>query len=169
MKMAIFTIFVSVICTFFLLWQTDNHVSSSAYYKLKDNLDVATHDASLQIDMLSLNQGIIKFDAAKAREALVQSLQKNLKLDNSNHPIEPNIFRAGDQLQYKMMTVDTGCPGKPSGFPCVFDAWAASDGYIDTLEGPSVVAIVTMRHPRPFGISKDTYFVVGSSHEYKGF
>lgn len=67
------------------------------------------------------------------------------------------------------MAVDTGCPGKPSGFPCVFDAWAGSDGYIDTLEGPSVVAIITMRHPRPFGISKDKNFVVGSSHEYKGF
>lgn len=169
MKMAIFTIFMSLICSFLLLWQTDNHVSSTAYYKLKNTLDVATHDASLQIDMNSLNQGIIKFNAARANDALLNSLKANLKLDSSSHPIEPNIFRSTDKLEYKMMTVDTGCPGKPSGFPCVFDAWAASDGYIDTLEGPSVVAIVKMRHPRPFGISRDKYYIVGSSHEYKGF
>lgn len=168
MKWAIFLLFTSALCTMLWIWQMDNHTTETAYIRLKNSLDLATHDAAMQIDKNELaKNGKIVFTAS-AQNVLATTLQKNLKLDTSNYPIAPNMFRSTDQL--KVLVFDNlvnGCPGSPAGFPCTYNN--TTYGYVDTIAGPSIVAIISMRHPRPFAFSTDRNFIVGSSHEYKGY
>lgn len=168
MKWAIFLLFTSAICAMLWIWQMDNHTTATAYNRLKNTLDLATHDAAMQIDKNELaKNGKIIF-TTNSNNVLNSTLQKNLKLDVNNQPIAPNMFRTSDQL--KVLVVDklaTGCPGSPTGFPCTYNN--TTYGYVDTIVGPSIVAIISMRHPRPFAFSTDRSFIVGSSHEYKGY
>lgn len=168
MKWAIFLLFTSAICTMLWIWQMDNHTTATAYIRLKNSLDRATHDAAMQIDKNELaRNGRIVF-TTNSQDVLVSTLQKNLRLDTNSLPIAPNMFRSTDQL--KVLTFEklqTGCPGSPVGFPCTYNN--TTYGYVDTITGPSIVSIISMRHPRPFAFSSDRSFIVGSSHEYKGY
>ena len=168
MKWAIFLLFTSAICTMLWIWQMDNHTTATAYNRLKNTLDLATHDAAMQVDKNELaRNGKIVF-AANAQNVLLSTLQKNLNMDTNNLPIQPNMFRSTDQLKVLVFDkLEMGCPGSPPGFPCTYNN--TTYGYVDTITGPSVVAIISMRHPRPFAISTDRSFIVGSSHEYKGY
>lgn len=53
---------------------------------LKEDLEVAVHDAALQIDPLALAEGQIVFDEEKARETFIETLEINtgLTLDDYN-------------------------------------------------------------------------------------
>lgn len=168
MKWAIFLLFTAAISTMLWIWQMDNHATATAYNRLKNALDLATHDAAMEVDRNELaRRGRIVF-SANAQNTLMSSLQKNLKLDANNRPLAPNLFRSTDQLSVLVFErIESGCPNSPAGFPCTYTN--PTYGYVDTLYGPSVVAIIAMRHPRPFAFSTDRSFIVGSSHEYKGF
>ncbi|MGF7033415.1 hypothetical protein J2T17_004363 [Paenibacillus mucilaginosus] len=167
MKWVIFLLFTSAICAMQWMWQMDNHTSETAYLRLKNTLDLATHDAALQVSQAALDNGEIRFTPA-SRDVLEALLRSNLKLDNNNYPVQPNMFRSSDQLRVLFFdTVETGCPGSPAGFPCTYIN--STYNYVDTIKGPSVVAIISMRHPRPFAFSQDKSFIVGGSHEYKGY
>jgi len=145
----------------------DNHITETAYLRLKNSLDLATHDAALQIDKIELANGNIKF-ASNAEEVLMSTLQKNLHLDSNNFPLQPNMFRSSDALKVLVFEkLETGCSASSVGFPCIYNN--TTYNYVDTITGPSIVAIISMRHPRPFAFSEDHSFIVGSSHEYKGF
>ncbi|WP_040951680.1 hypothetical protein [Gorillibacterium massiliense] len=167
MKWAIFLLFSSAVCLTLWLWQTDNHLSETGYLRLKNALDMATHDASLQLNKEVLeNEGGIAFSDV-AWEAFNESLQRNLRLDASGHPLHPGLFRSSDALEVLLFDkVEKGCPDSPAGFPCTYVNHTY--GYVDMLEGPGIVAIIRMHHPRPFAFSPDTSYIVGSSHEYKG-
>ena len=168
MKWAIFLLFTSAICAMLWMWQVDNHITETAYIRLKNGLDRATHDAALQInyDELARNGRIAFSDEMNV--VLLQSLRHNPKLDERNMPVAPNMFRSSDDLQVlHIEKIETGCPGSAIGFPCIY--MNSEFDYIDSIRGPSVVAIISMRHPRPFAFSADSYFIVGSAHEYVGY
>jgi hypothetical protein len=166
MKWGIFLLFTSVICLTLWLWQVDNHMSETSYLRLKNALDLATHDAAMQVDKEVLaREGRIVFSAA-SDNVLLTTLRQNLHFNENNSPIQPNLFRSSDALQIlEFARLETGCPGSPAGFPCTYTN--PSYGYVDTVNGPSIIAIIRVRHPRAFSFSADKYFVVGSSHEYK--
>jgi hypothetical protein len=168
MKWAVYLLFTSAICTMLWIWQMDNHATATAYNRLKNSLDRATHDAAMQIDRNEMSRNGRIIFTANSQDVLVTTLRNNLKLDANSRPIAPNLFRTTDQVKVLVFTkLETGCPGSPSGFPCTYNN--PTYGYVDTIKGPSVVAIISMRHPRPFAFSADRDFIIGSSHEYKGF
>jgi hypothetical protein len=125
---------------------------------------MATHDAAERIDPVQRELGDITFLRPEALDAFKLSLMRNLHLDAALAPIGPNLFRSTDQLKILVFDYIDSHSAICASFPCTYTNNAY--GYIDTLKGPSIVAIVSMRHPRPYGISVDGSFVVGSSHEY---
>ncbi|GGG18846.1 hypothetical protein [Paenibacillus abyssi] len=168
MKWAILLLFTAAFCTILWIWQMDNHTSKTGYSRLKNSLDLATHDAAMQIDKNELaRNGRIIF-ANNAQGILSATLQKNLRLDLNNYPVAPNMFRSSDQVRVLVFDkLESGCPNSAAGFPCTYNN--TTYGYVDTIRGPSIVAIISMRHPRPFAFSADRSYIVGSSHEYKGY
>lgn len=168
MKWALFLLFTAVISVLLWLWQVDHHTTQTAYLRLKNALDLATHDAALHIDKAELSlYGRIRF-TDQAPVVLATSLQRNLRLNTANFPLSPNMFRSTDQLQLLVMeSLETGCSDAAPGFPCTYRN--ATYDYVDTIKGPSIVSIISLRHPRPFSFSTDASFIVGSSHEYKGY
>lgn len=178
MKMAVFAFFTMVMAAFTWTIQSDGHVTMEGRDRLKYALDIATHDAAQQIDLVQLNNGLIRFNESQVTSVGLQRLQDNLKLDGNMQPLPNNLFRSSDQLQVVYYdTVETGCPNKAPGFPCVYNinltvntaSGPRAINYVDTLSGPGVVAIITMPSPQPYGISKEYTYIVGSSHEYKPF
>lgn len=168
MKWGIFLLFIAAVCLIQSIWQMDHHTTKAATSRLKLSADRATHDAALQVDKVVLaREGKITF-ASNAEAVFYRTLQRNLNFDESNRPKAGNLFDSSDQLELKVFEkLETGCPGSTPGFPCTYVN--TTYGYIDTIRGPSIVAIITMKHPRNFGISADKTYIVGSSHEYVPF
>ena len=158
--------------------QSDDYVTTKGRDRLKYAMDIATHDAAQMIDKVQLGNGLIRFDSVAAENVGLLRLRQNLKLDATLRPLANNLFRSTDQVQVVYFDrVETGCPLKAPGFPCVYNVNLTVNtvngphnfNYIDTIDGPSIVAIITMNSPRPYGISKRYTYIVGSSHEYKPY
>ncbi|OBZ15877.1 hypothetical protein A8L34_27925 [Bacillus sp. FJAT-27264] len=167
MKIAIYAFFVFLVTG--LLWtaQSDNHITMTGKNRLKYSLDLATHDAAQMVNKEQLSDGFIIFDDVEAKRVLEERLKMSLKLNENFNPKEDGLFRSTDQMRLLLFeTVDSGM------FPRVYkadvvDAAGQSFQYIDYLYGPSVVAVISIPTPRPYGISKKYTYFVGSSHEYK--
>lgn len=168
MKYVVFIFLIFVVFVRISIYQSDDHITLDAKNRIKTALDIATHDASLEVDKIQLNQGSIMF-TSNARIQFNEALQSNLKLDENFFPLGDNILRNTDQLEVVVYDeVDVRCPGASfDGFPCLYKNEVYD--FYKVLNGPSVVAIVTMKAPRPYAISQDLEYIVGSSHEFKPF
>jgi hypothetical protein len=164
MKMGIFAIFMTFIFIYISMNQTDNHVTDEAFLRLKNAADFGTHDAAEEIDQLERESGNIVFLQPQALSSFKTALMNNLKVNSGMYPISPNLFRSSDQVKILVFDYIDKNSTICTSFPCTYVN--STYGYIDTLKGPSIVAIISMRHPRPYGISIDGSFIVGSSHEY---
>lgn len=176
--MTVFAFFTFVIAAFIWTMQSDDHVTTIGRDRLKYALDIATHDAAQMVDKVQLGNGLIRFDAVAAQNTALHRLRQNLKLDATLRPLANNLFRSTDQLQVVYFDrVETGCPNKPAGFPCIYNVnltvntatGTQNFNYIDTIAGPSIISVIKMNSPRPYGISKPYTYIVGSSHEYKPY
>lgn len=169
MKWALFLIFTAMICSLLWMWQMDNHTTATAYLRLKQSLDRATHDAALQIKhSLLADEARLEF-SDDAETVLWSSLEQNLRMQLNDgapaHVTSTSLFRIEDPLQLLLFErLEKGCSSALDGFPCTYVN--GTYGYVDTIRGPSIVAIIAMRHPRPFALSQERFFIVGSSHEY---
>lgn len=126
--------------------------------ELKEGLKLATHDAALQLDQAQLEQGKVVFNTAAAEEAFRGSIQRTFKLNGNLRPLPNSIW----QSQFEIVLLDKVEQGP---FPKIYNS-GAPYYYMDVLNGPSIITIVKVKHPRFYGISKDFEYVVGSSHEY---
>lgn len=163
-------LFITAICCILWVWQMDHQTTETSRSRLKLSLDRATHDAAMQLDKNVLaREGRIVF-TSQARTVFDQTLQTNLKFNESYYPKANNLFNSADRLEVLVFDrVETGCPGSPSGsgFPCTYVN--TTHGYIDTLRGPSIVAVIKMKHPQSYGVAANKSYIVGSSHEYIGY
>lgn len=168
MKWSVIALFVSVVFFSLWIWQMEHQTTESARSKLKLSLDRATHDAALQVDRdILAREGRVAFTSS-SRTVFDNTLQTNLRFDANYKPIGNNLFNNNDRLEVLLYErVENGCPGSSGGFPCTYVN--TTYGYVDTLRGPSIVAIIRMKHPRNYGISANKHFIVGSSHEYVGY
>lgn len=152
---------VIMLMPFWLYLSTSNHdeaLQSKLKSELKEGLKIATHDAALQLDREQLEQGKVVFIEAAAEETFRNSLQRTFKLNANLQPLPNSIW----QSQFKIVLLDKVEQGP---FPKIYNS-GAPYYYMDVLNGPSIITIVKVKHPRFYGISKDFEYVVGSSHEY---
>lgn len=70
----LFVVFFAVFC---LITSINQSTYSRSTMYLKEDLDIAVHDASLALDLQSLSEGILKFNEAKAIENFNKSIYLN--------------------------------------------------------------------------------------------
>lgn len=158
MKWVIMLLLMMPIFIIYSAWSQDEHLSTKLKAGLKEGMDLATHDASLQIIEEELEMGKIRFDPMKSEKALLNSLQTSFKLNSLLQPLPGGIWKDPFELVW-FEKIETG------NFPMIYHS-GPPYYYSDTLKGPSIVAIVKVKHPRYYGVSDDITYIVGSSHEY---
>ncbi len=158
MKWIVTLTLMTVIYVHFWLLQMDANTKNVIHAKLKNSLDLAVHDAALHIDRNEKEKGYIVFTVDQARQALQTSLQTNLSLDNNLEPYGNSLLKDRVRLVW-FDAVETGP------FPQTYTQPAYN--YVDTLYGPSIIAIIQVKHPKHFGIAMDIEYTIGASHEYK--
>jgi hypothetical protein len=158
MKWVIMLLLLTPIFLIYSSWNHDEALQTKLKAQLKDGMDLATHDASLQILQEELEKGSITFNPLEAQKVLRQSMQTSFKLDGLLKPLPGGIWLNDFDLVWFEL-VESGV------FPQVYHS-GPPYYYSDTLKGPSVIAIVKVKHPRYYGVSDTFDYVVGSSHEY---
>ncbi|GLO68269.1 MULTISPECIES: M23 family metallopeptidase [Oceanobacillus] len=113
-----------------------SHASQSKF--LKEDLEVAAHDASLQLDVEALSNGYIIFNQEKAREVFEETLERNTGLSEG----EDYSF-----IEWEVFDHDTN----PSGFACENQTNPTYD-----YESPNVNASFTVSCPTIIAIVKHT-------------
>lgn len=158
MKWVLTIIMLMPLWLLFGAWSADEYYQTKLQADLKDGLKVATHDAALQVDLLALEEGQITFLPFEAEEAFLASIQRTYKLSTTLQPLPNSVWQSPFHVVH-FERVEAGEFPRPynSGPPYY---------YADTLNGPSIIAIVQVKHPRFYGVSPDFDYVVGSSHEY---
>lgn len=102
---------------------------------LKEDLEVAVHDAGLQVDKQALSNGYIVFDKEKAKETFKETIELNTGM------VEGEDYSLIEWLFFDHST-------HPSGFACENNGAAPiefSSGVVDasfTISCPTIVAIV---------------------------
>ncbi|OME79614.1 hypothetical protein BK120_21805 [Paenibacillus sp. FSL A5-0031] len=158
MKWVLTVILLTPILILFSAWNQDEYLQTKLKAELKEGMDLATHDASLQIIQEELEKGSIRFDPLEAEKVLRRSMQTTFKLNGLLEPLPNGIWLDPFELVW-FDRIESGT------FPQVYQS-GPPYYYSDIIKGPSIIAIVKVKHPRYFGVSDDFEYVVGSSHEY---
>lgn len=158
MKWVLLMVLLTPVFILFQAWNQDEYLQTKLTAELKDGMDVATHDAAMKTDETELEIGNLVFDRDAAEEALRASIQRTFELDSLLQPVDGSVWKD----PFELVLVDYVESGS---FPQPYNS-GPPYYYQDTLNGPSVVAIIKVKHPRFFGVSDDFNYVIGSSHEY---
>lgn len=135
-------IFLSFIAVFGLLINVNLTTQAQTFHYLKEDLEVAVHDAALELNETELSKGNIVFDQNKAKQTIVESFERNSEIDTGKYTLEEIIFLDDS-------TVDS--------FPVTY---TSSDGnYKDTFKAATIVAVIKGK--------KDVYFSEKHSGEIK--
>lgn len=160
MKETIFTLLVSVVCLTFWMWQVDDNLTGLANERLKNAVNYAAHDASIQVNSEELANGRIVFDTAKAKEVFNRTLADNLSLDNNLVPRPNTLFKE------KINVIYTDYIDDRDGltFPYLYE----NDyyGIRHWVFGPAVVFAVEVPRPRAFNLNPSYSLVKWSVFEY---
>lgn len=160
MKETIFTLLMSVVCLTFWMWQVDDNNTALAGLRLKNALNYAAHDASLQVNKTELGQGRLVFDTTAAGRVFAQTLQDNLRLDSNMTPLP------GTMLRERLTVIYTDFIDDNDGvtFPYFYENDAY--GIHRWVNGPAVVFAVEVPRPRVFNVNPDYNLIKWAVFEY---
>ena len=122
--------------------------SNSGKY-LKEDLEIAVHNAALAIDQIELSNGVLVFDQKKARELFDSSFQKNTGFKKSDYKVIE--FKAFDESNSKL--------------PLKYEA--STVNFKDTFNNPTVVAVVEVKAEAYLGANQDATVRKAASYTYK--
>lgn len=145
-------IFLCSIFAVIVRMQINLDVDRTTNRYIKEALEFAVHDASLAIDKVQLGDGLIVFDTIQAQKQFLDTLRRNLKLDNSLHPNSNSFLTEPVKIVYFEL-IDDSTPGVT--FP---DYVYSNPTYqiLDEIDGPAVVAVIETKGPRYFAGSPIT-------------
>ncbi|MFE8703926.1 peptidase M23 [Cytobacillus sp. FJAT-54145] len=144
--------FLCLVWAGILTMQLNFDADSTATRRLKDALELATHDAALYLKTDELANGRIVFDQTLATQTLKKSLEMNLSLDTSLTPLSTSFFK--DEGQIKLLLVEFVDDSNTLAYPTNY--FNSTYEIIDTIEGPAIVAVLETTGPRWFGGTKKT-------------
>lgn len=160
MKEIIFTLLVSVVCITFWLWQVDDNNTSLANERLKNAVNYAAHDASLQVDRTELARGRIVFDKDTAEEAFKKTLQENLFLDAELNPKPNTLFKE----KLSVIHTDYIDNSTITDYPYFYEE--TNYGIHHWIYGPAVVFAIEVPRPRVFEVNPRYNLVKWAVFEY---
>jgi len=160
MKETIFALLMSVVCLTFWMWQVDDNNTGLANERLKNAVNYAAHDASLQINKQELAKGRIIFNSAVADVVFRQTLKDNLSLADDLTP-EPNtLFKEQVTVLYTdYIDYEDGVS-----FPYFYES--STYGIHRWVHGPAVVFAVKVPRPRVFNVNPVYELVKWAVFEY---
>ncbi|WNR45219.1 hypothetical protein [Paenibacillus roseipurpureus] len=137
--------------------QTDEEVAMHTVFQGKHGLNNAVHAAAQQIDAAKLARGIHAIDEPKAREAAMQYLQANLRLNGNNEPLSNTFLR--DTVEVVLFKV----VNEGETFP--FTYRDDSLDYTVTLERPGVIMFIRLVFPRTYAVLQQVTWTIKASAE----
>jgi hypothetical protein len=127
-----------------LAMQYNHELDTTSTRKLKDALELAIHDAALEIDKAEMSEGNIVFKQVKAEENFRKSLQENLSLNTSLQPESSSFFQEKVEIKYVEYIDDSNTVTYP------FNYFNDKYEIYDTVNGPAIVAVIETKGPRYF-------------------
>src|SRR5690554_4919881 len=117
-------IFIILVTINLLFMQLDLSTKARTVKYLKEDLEIAVHDAALALDDDMFSRGYFVFDEDQARENFIESFELNTGIDSENYNIQ--LFKVFDQSNTE--------------FPYEFEDQVT--GFSDIILYPTVVAVV---------------------------
>lgn len=151
MSEALKTMFMMLLFAGIISMQYNGDADRTANRQIKNALELAVHDAALALDESQLGQGRIVFDQVQALDNLQSSLEHNLNATSSTGyiytPSADSFYQEDIMIEHLEFIDDSSHT-----FPMVYSN--PKYDIIDSLSGPSVVAVVSTRSPRYFAGDK---------------
>lgn len=133
--MRAWAIFLFNILVWVLLFQLITEVKISQH--LQGELELALHDAGLQIDEAYLGKGYVVFDKTLAEAHFRETLQRNLKLDHKLYTYLPEL---------EILDFDVIDHRSTDQFPAYFTI--TEYGLTWEVNSPTIIAIIKVELPR---------------------
>ncbi|MGE6755950.1 peptidase M23 [Rossellomorea sp. NPDC071047] len=147
MAEAIRAILLTLLFAYIMTIQTNLDTDKTATRQLKNAVELAAHDASLAIDSSQLANGKLVFNQVKAADNLKKSLQFHLKLDSNYNPLTNSLYQDKVTIEHIEFIDDSMAT-----FP--FTYYNSDYDIVDTLDGPSIVVVISTPSPRYFAGDK---------------
>lgn len=143
-------IFVAFVAVFGMLLNHDISTRAQTLHYLKEDLEIALHDAALQINANELGLGRIVFDQEKAIETFHESFQKNTGLSKDD---------------YELVEIEFIDHSNTTSYPVEYKANLVN--FSDVFTAPTVVAFVRTKQDAYFENAKEKEFIQVASYTYK--
>lgn len=139
-------VFIAIVCFI-------SNVNTTSYARAthfaKEDLEIAVHDATLQLDDSYLSEGKIVFDQDKAKQVFSESLEKNTGMTDSDYII----------LDFKFYDDSN------STFPVFYQS--SNTQFTDTFLYPTILVIIETNSTKFFLGSKKYEIKQLASYSYK--
>jgi hypothetical protein len=157
------TIFFILLFAFIIQMQFNIDADKTATRQIKNSLELAVHDAALAIKPLDMAEGRIIFDQNNAITNLQRSLETNLDVKSAGgyvySPNSSSFYKKDIYITHLEFIDDSATRIYP--FTYVNDTY----DIIETVNGPSVIAVIITESPRWF-TGETTYIRQASVYEY---
>lgn len=143
--------------------QINLDADKTATRQIKNSLELAIHDAALAVSPVDMANGRIVFDQNLAINNLSESLKSNLRLDTVAGyvytPKTDSLFKKELYISHLEFIDDS----MTNTYPFTY----VNEDYdiIETINGPSVIAVLTTESPRWFK-GETTYIRQAAVYEY---
>lgn len=141
---------VAFVAVFGMLLNHDISTRAQTLHYLKEDLEIALHDAALQIDATELGLGRIVFDQDKAIQTFHESFQKNTGLSKDD---------------YELIEIEFFDQSNTTSFPVEYEAELVK--FSDVFTAPTVVAFVQTKQDAYFENVSNKDFIQVASYTYK--
>ncbi len=160
MRETILTLLVGVIYLIFWMWQVDDNNTGLANERLKNAVNYASHDASLQIDKTQLANGKMVFNTVPARQTFEKTLRDNLFLQADLTPQPNTMLKDKVEIIYEDYIDDND--------GVIYPYYYENNIYSirDWIRGPAVIFAVEVARPRAFNLNPEYKLVKWSIFEY---
>ncbi|MEQ2529101.1 M23 family metallopeptidase [Bacillaceae bacterium CLA-AA-H227] len=149
MNLIVKTLAIVFMAVFGLTTNMDLSTHARASEYLKEDIEIAVHDAALQLDETALAQGNFVFDYSRAEQAFRESFNENTGLTNNDYELVE--FKVFDESNTK--------------FPVTFRAEDLE--FEDIFTNPTVVAIIETNVENYFSPNSDDTVRRVASYTYK--
>jgi murein DD-endopeptidase MepM/ murein hydrolase activator NlpD len=150
MEQVLRMLFVVLVAVTGMIINHDISTRAQTLHYLKEDLEIAVHDAALEIDQSELANGRIVFQQSKAMEVFRKSFEKNSGLSSSDYEIVEIAF-----LDHSTV----------SSFP--FTYRASSVEFEDVFVAPTMIAFIKASPSAYFTMAADEPFIQVASYTYK--
>ncbi|WP_211656202.1 peptidoglycan DD-metalloendopeptidase family protein [Planococcus alpniumensis] len=150
MEVVLRMVFIVFIAVSGMVMNHDLQTKAQTLHYLKEDLEIAAHDAALEIVEDELASGKIIFDQSKAMTTFRNSFEKNSRLSSTDYEIVEMHFFDEDTVEQ---------------FPQEFSAAAAD--FSEDIDSPTLLAFIKTKQNSYYANNAEKSFIQVASYSYK--